>query len=180
MNVLETSPYFVKARTHADIIDKTNEDTSDHIYWTTATSGGSGPNTSCLQMQNKVNYKVVEDNSAILGQSQPLDSKIRMADGTYKNMGEIKVGDEIASPTEEMQYVLGVYPKGIKKCYKITLADGRTMKCSNDHLFKISWKKNKKGKRIWKVKPLQYILDNPDKDFNIWDKDCADDIPYIL
>ena len=35
-----------------DILDyqKVDENTSDHIYWTTATGGGSGPKTSCLKM----------------------------------------------------------------------------------------------------------------------------------
>lgn len=180
MKVLESSPYFIKARTHAEIMDKVNEDTSDHIYWTTATGGGSGPKTSCLQMQNGVNYKVVEDNSSILGQSQPLDSNILMADKTWKKMGELKIGDEIASPTEEKQFVCGIYPQGVKKCFKITLADGRTMKCSPDHLFKISYKRKKNGKRKWVVKPLQFIIDHPELDIDIWDKDCADDKKYIL
>lgn len=180
MNILETSPYFIKARTHAEILDRSDEDVSQHIYWTTATSGGNGPNTSCLQMQNKVNYKIVESNGAFLGQSQPLDSKILMADKSWKKMGDIKVGDKIASPTEKEQTVLGIFPQGVKKCYKITLADGRQMKCSPDHLFKISYEKDKDGKRIWTVKPLQFILDNPDLDVELWDYDCCDDKRYIL
>lgn len=180
MNILETSPYFVKARTHAEIMEKNDSDVSQHIYWTTSTSGSNGPNTSCLQMQNKVNYKVVENNGRILGQSQPLDSKILMADNTWKKMGDIKIGDKIASPTEKEQTVLGIYPQGIKKCYEITLKDGRKMKCSPDHLFKISWKRKRNGKRKWVVKPLQFILDNPDLDIELWDYDCDDDIEYIF
>lgn len=163
MNILENSPYFQKIRTHGEIIDKSNDaEIADHICWTTSSK------TSALQMQNGVNYKIVNNPGAILGQSQPLDCKVYLPDGSYKLMGDVKVGDVIASPTEGKQTVLGVFPKGKKPTYRITLTDGRSTRSSPDHLWKISWQQ-KDGKKVWEVKPLQFILDHPELDFDIWD-----------
>ena len=64
MNILENSPYFIKVRTHGDILDKNQSDeVEDHLYWTTSTP------TSALQMQNGVNYKIINGPGAILGQT---------------------------------------------------------------------------------------------------------------
>lgn len=64
MNILETSPYFVKSRTHGELIDQANDNDIDkYIYWTTATK------TSALQMQNGVNFKIASSPGGILGQT---------------------------------------------------------------------------------------------------------------
>lgn len=173
MNILESSPYFKRVRTHTDLLEASGDEIKDCLHYTTSTP------TSVLQMQNGVNYKIINGPGAILGQSQPLDSKIYLPDGSYKLMGDLKVGDKIASPTEGEQTVLGIYPKGKKKTYKLTLSDGRTVRCSPDHLWKVAWEKDVNDKYIWQVKPLQFILDHPELDFEIWDKDVADDIHYI-
>lgn len=44
----------------------------------------------------------------------------------WKNIGDIKVGDFVATPYHAFSKVIGVYPQGIKSIvYKITFADGR-------------------------------------------------------
>lgn len=126
---------------------------------------------SALQMQNGVNYKIINGPGSILGQSQPLDCKVYLPDGSYKLMGQLNVGDKIASPTEKEQTVLGIFPQGKKETYKITLTDGRSTRCSPDHLWKISWEFDKNNNRIWVIKPLQFILDHPELDIEIWDYD---------
>lgn len=143
--------------------------TDDHIV----------THNSALQMQNGVNYKLVSGDKDIIGASQPLDSDIYLPDGTTKKMGELKVGDVIASPTEGCQIVLDIFPKPKMRCWKLTLSDGRTVRCAADHLWKIAWQKLPNGKWDWQVKPFQFILDHPELEFEIWDKDCADDISYI-
>ncbi len=71
---------------------------------------------------------------------QPLYSKILTPTG-WKTMGEIKVGDKICGTNNSIQTVLGVYPKGQKTIYKVTLADGnkntRVVECSEDHLWSV-------------------------------------------
>lgn len=58
-------------------------------------------------------------------------------------MGELKVGDEVLTPTGKAK-VLEIYPQGIKDVYEITLLDGRKVKCGLNHLWKIYNSKNNK------------------------------------
>jgi chaperonin GroEL len=52
-------------------------------------------------------------------------------------MGEIKVGDEICGTNNSVQKVIGVFPKGIRKVFKVTTSDGRSAECCEDHLWKV-------------------------------------------
>ena len=161
--LLEQSPYFKKIRTHSEMVDISNDaNIADEMAWTSASA------SSALSIQNGANFKLTSSAGGLLGQSQPLDCKVYLPDGSYKLMGDVKVGDVIASPTEGKQTVLGVFPKGKKPTYRITLTDGRTTRSSPDHLWKISWQQ-KNGKKVWEVKPLQFILDHPELDIDIWD-----------
>lgn len=143
--------------------------TDDHIV----------THNSALQMQGGVNYKLVAGDKDIIGSSQPLDSDIYLPDGSTKKMGDLKVGDIIASPTEGQQVVEAIFPKPKIRCWKITLDDGRTVRCAADHMWKIAWQKNKDDKWDWQIKSFQFILDHPELEFEIWDKDNCDDLPYI-
>ncbi len=61
--ILEGSPYFQRVRTHQDLVDVSGEEINDCLHWTT-----SSP-TSCLSMQNGVNYKIINGPGSILGQN---------------------------------------------------------------------------------------------------------------
>lgn len=175
LNIINSSPYFKQVRGSKDITDEDAppDEVANQLLWTTASK------TSCLTMQGGVNYKTVAGDKDIIGSSQPLDSDIYLPDGTTKKMGDLKVGDVIASPTEGSQTVLHIFPKPKIRCWKITLSDGRTVRCAADHMWKIAWQKKPNGKWDWQVKPFQFILDHPELKFEIWDKDNCDDIPYI-
>lgn len=175
LNIINSSPYFKQVRGSKDITDEEAppDEVANQLLWTTASK------TSALTMQGGVNYKTVAGDKDIIGSSQPLDSDIYLPDGTTKKMGDLKVGDVIASPTEGSQTVLHIFPKPKIRCWKITLSDGRTVRCAADHMWKIAWQKKTNGKWDWQVKPFQFILDHPELKFEIWDKDNCDDIPYI-
>lgn len=175
LNIINSSPYFKQVRGSKDITDEEAppDEVANQLLWTTASK------TSALTMQGGVNYKTVAGDKDIIGSSQPLDSDIYLPDGTTKKMGDLKVGDVIASPTEGSQTVLHIFPKPKIRCWKITLSDGRTVRCAADHMWKIAWQKKPNGKWDWQVKPFQFILDHPELKFEIWDKDNCDDIPYI-
>lgn len=139
MNILENSPYFIKVRTHGDILDKNQSDeVEDHLYWTTSTPT-----------------------------AQPLDSKIIMADGSTKNMGDIKIGDKLKSPSEGETEVINIPYHGVADCYEIELEDGRTVRCSPQHL----WNVRRTPESDWEVVDLQYILDHPEFDWEIRELD---------
>lgn len=139
----------------------------DHIYWTTASP------TSNIEMSNGARYKLISSPGGLLGQAQPLDEPIKKPDGTYTTMGELKLGDKIASPSEGETTVTGIFPQGIKKTYRVTLEDGRTTRCSSNHLWKVGYKKNDSKELITEVVTLQFIIDHPDWEFFIYDEaDC--------
>lgn len=71
------------------------------------------------------------------GKAQPLDSLIQTPTGPMR-MGDIKVGQEICSPDGSISRVLGVFPQGEKEIYRITFADGDTVRACGDHLWLVS------------------------------------------
>lgn len=78
--------------------------------------------------------KVLVVSGAGMGKAQPNWIKIPTPNG-WTTLGEIKVGDFVfdryGNPTE----VLGVFPQGVIDCYKVTLSDGRSTYCNNEHIW---------------------------------------------
>jgi snf2/rad54 helicase (fragment) len=61
-----------------------------------------------------------------------------MVDGLgYIKMGDIAVGDIVFGDDGRPTEVIGVYPQGKKKCYKMYFHDGRTAISSEDHLWNV-------------------------------------------
>lgn len=71
---------------------------------------------------------------------QPTYAKVLTPTG-WKTIGELEVGDDICGTNGTTQKVLGVYHKGRKDIYKVTLADGnngnRAVECSEEHLWSV-------------------------------------------
>ena len=95
----------------------------------------------------------------VQGNAQPLNALIGTPDG-WKKMGDVHVGDEILTPYGNVTTVTGVYPKGVRPVYRVTLRDGSTVEVCNQHLWQIERYKttlrysgvDKNGKRIY-VRP---------------------------
>ena len=75
-----------------------------------------------------------------VGKALPLDTRILMADGSYKRMGDISVGDKLASVDGEPSEVYGIAPQGTRPVYLVTFADGRSEEADEDHLWKVGSK----------------------------------------
>lgn len=111
------------------------------------------------------------------GGPQPLDSKVYLPDGSYKLMGDIKVGDKIASPTTKECTVIDIpYENENDICYEIELDDGRTCKCAANHKWRVAWEKNRKGDWIWKVVPIEFIMSHPELEFEIFEGEFTKEI----
>ncbi|MEX8498929.1 MAG: replicative DNA helicase [Leptothrix ochracea] len=71
-----------------------------------------------------------------MGKAQPLDARVRTLTG-WKAMGELAVGDALASVDGRSSIVAGVYPQGERQVYRITFSDGRSTECCAEHLWRI-------------------------------------------
>ena len=68
------------------------------------------------------------------GKAQPLDSSILTPNG-WVRMGDLKIGDRVMSRHYDTARVIGVFPKGVQKVYKITLDNGASCECTSDHIW---------------------------------------------
>ncbi len=66
------------------------------------------------------------------GKAQPLTSKILTPRG-WKLMGKIKIGEMVIGSNGKPIEVLGVYPQGRKKIYKVSFSDGSSTECCGNH-----------------------------------------------
>lgn len=68
------------------------------------------------------------------GKAQPLSKKLLTPAG-WKLMGDIKVGDMVIGSNGKPTMVTGVFPQGVKDVYRVTMTDGSTTECCDDHLW---------------------------------------------
>lgn len=71
------------------------------------------------------------------GKAQPLDSLVATPEG-FVRMGDIKVGDFVLTPKGKKTKVLGVFPQGLKKVYKVQFSNGDSVECCGEHLWKVN------------------------------------------
>ncbi len=74
-----------------------------------------------------------------MGKAQPLDAKVLTPDG-YVTMGDLEVGDPVASIDGQTSRVVGVFPQGQKQIHRITLSDGRSTECCDEHLWQVDYR----------------------------------------
>jgi replicative DNA helicase len=74
-----------------------------------------------------------------MGKAQPLDAKVLTEQG-WKTMGELKLGDDLASIDGRPSTVIGIYPQGIKQIYRVTFSDGRATECCGEHLWRVHYR----------------------------------------
>jgi hypothetical protein len=99
------------------------------------------------------------------GQSQPLDCKVLTPTG-FKAMGDIEVGDEVTTPGGVTE-VIEIHPQGTIPTYEIELEDGRKTRCSAQHLWKVSSKKDITGEKLWEIVDTQFMIDHPELEFEL-------------
>lgn len=71
------------------------------------------------------------------GKALAMDEPILTVDG-WKQNKDLCIGDKLASVDGEPSEVVGIYPQGIRDMYLITFSDGRTAKCSDEHLWDVA------------------------------------------
>lgn len=180
-NLLESSPYFEKVRTREDMAKKEKEfqnlDTVDRIYYTTAAP------TSDIAFSGGCNIKCVSNPQGLLGatiitialselafftdagKALDLDERIIMADGTFKCMRDIKIGDKLLSPTTGISTVTDIPWQGEDDLYEIEISDGRTVRCNAKHLWPVTYYFD--GEYYDEIVDTQFMVDHPNIEFDI-------------
>ncbi|HYE92205.1 MAG TPA: DnaB-like helicase N-terminal domain-containing protein, partial [Terriglobales bacterium] len=59
-----------------------------------------------------------------MGKAQPLDARVRTPGG-WTRMGDLRVGDALASVDGQPSMVSGIFPQGVEQAYRLTFSDGR-------------------------------------------------------
>lgn len=70
-----------------------------------------------------------------MGKAQPLTAKVLLAHGRFKLMGELQVGDLLASVDGKPSHVVSIHPQGMRPIYAVKLADGRVIEADAEHLW---------------------------------------------
>lgn len=124
------------------------------------------------------------------GKAQPDDTIIPTPIGK-RRLKDIDVGDYVFGDDGNPTKVIGVYPQGKRKAYKVTFKDGRSTICCIEHLFTYYDKKNNKHTTELGVLYKQFLhegnLDNyrfpiskPIRSFNKTKKDVLKIVYEIL
>lgn len=90
---------------------------------------------------------------------QPLDAKVLTPTG-WTTMGKVAPGTKVISRDGKPTEVLEIFPKGIKKIYKITTFDDQVTECCEDHLWFTKTFENKKRQTTGSVKTTKEIMNS--------------------
>ncbi len=109
-----------------------------------------------------------------MGKAQPLDAKILTQSG-WKTMGEMTVGEQLASTDGQPSTVTGIFPQGQEQVYRIAFSDGRTTECSGEHLWKVYYRSWPEPRVVTTLKLIELLtrkryqkrlwIDTPDGNF---------------
>lgn len=142
--LIESASFWHWCRTHQEMLNEEKHlqesDIIEYIPWTTAVDA-----------------------------AQPLDAKVYLPDGTFKKMGDLQIGDKIASPTSGTTIVEGFPFEGETDIYEIELDDGRKTRCSLHHKWIVAWEKDVNGNWIWKEVTTEFMLSHEDLEFEIYE-----------
>jgi hypothetical protein len=85
----------------------------------------------CLYEKTKM---VFVDGPAGTAKAQPLDARILTPSG-FIAMGDVKINDLVYTQSGNTTKVVGVFPQGVKKIFKVSFSDGTSTECCDDHLW---------------------------------------------
>ncbi len=77
----------------------------------------------------------------IEGNGLPYNTPILTPRG-WKPIGELSVDDAVIDPQGMPSKVTGVYPQGVRPCYRLTLSDGRTIIADKNHRWSVRFNRN--------------------------------------
>ncbi len=93
------------------------------------------------------------------GRAQTLDSLLMTPHG-WRRMGDIEVGDLVIGSDGQPVEVLGVFPQGRKKVYRLTMTDGSSAVACAEHLWQVRTMEDKRRNRPPRILETQEMLGN--------------------
>ncbi|MEK7886506.1 replicative DNA helicase [Burkholderia contaminans] len=91
-----------------------------------------------------------------MGKAQPLDARVRTLTG-WKPMGELAIGDALASVDGAPSIVTGIYPQGERQVYRVSFSDGRSAECCDEHLWCVHFREWEKP-RVLSTAEIRTLL----------------------
>lgn len=105
------------------------------------------------------------------GNGLPVGTPVLTADG-WRPIGDLAVGDAMIDPQGQPSTVQGVYPQGVRPCYRLTLTDGREIIADENH----RWTVRLPGRnREWIVKTTAELAASPSR----WQIPRIDALPEL-
>jgi replicative DNA helicase len=101
-----------------------------------------------------------------MGKAQPLDANVRTLTG-WKTMGELEVGDAVASVDGRPSIVTGIYPQGERQVCRMRFADGRSAECCAEHLWKVGCR-HWLAPRVLRTDEIQVLLTKKRYQDRLW------------
>lgn len=89
-----------------------------------------------------------------LGKAQPVDALVMTPTG-WRQIGTLRVGEEVSDPDGGIGLVTGVYPKGSRQVFAVTSMDGASAECCDDHLWHVYTSNDRCRDGIGRVLPLK-------------------------
>lgn len=93
-----------------------------------------------------------------VGKAQPLYSKVLTPNG-FKRMGDVSIGTKVISGTGKLSTVTGIFPQGKKPVYELTFDDGSKCRCSDEHLWKVQTRDDRRTGK-YRVVTLRDMMKN--------------------
>ncbi len=101
-----------------------------------------------------------------MGKAQPLDAPV-LTPGGFVPMGQLNIGDRLASIDGQPSEVTGVFPQGEREVYRVTFADGRSTECCAEHLWRVDCR-HWDGPRVIDTAALTELLNKQRYQNRVW------------
>ena len=111
-----------------------------------------------------------------MGKAQPLDAQVRTRGG-WKRMGDLEVGDALASVDGRASIVTGVFPQGVRQVFRVQFSDGRSAECCAEHLWSVSCR-HWPQPRVLSTEKLTALLANKRYQNRVWIERASGDFGH--
>lgn len=179
--LIESAEFWHFCRSHAEMLkEEEHLRESDNVEYIPWSNGGS---VGILRTGNNLTWKAISDAGALLGVNilmgamteitffleagkgwaLNINTPILLKDGSTKLLKDLEIGDELAHPDGKENKVLKIPFEDEDDEYKITLDDGREVFANYHHIWKVSFRKDRNGEKIWDLVETGFMLENLDK-----------------